>query len=476
MLGPSRGKGIGMLPRPENSHHKYHISTKFARASIRYLGEIASFLGPEEVTFHSQDDKAKVPIGIPAAKKHVPLLMHLEYKVQLPDHDFVVAANHKLIPSVIGDMQVMPRKLTGDAVSYNDPTYIAIRSAKHTGSSAFHHLIDMKRIRSLPEFEPSFKNSKNSKKPVMIITVDGGPDENTRYSNTIACAIDYFVSEELDALFIATNAPGRSAFNRCERRMSPLSKELSGVILEYEHFGNHLDQNGKTVDPELELKNFEHAGEVLAEIWSGLVINGHLVVSEYIKHNTPPMPINKPEEWKAGHMRQSQYFLQIIKCHDENCCTPFRSSYMSIVRDRFLPPPLAVIQGKDGLQWATIPYDLACPSLDDSELKKRICGECDIYFGSIKEMTSHKRMCKRRFVDLHTTTEEPRIAKVRPKRIAATRQKEYLCAQEYQDLEWLAFDEVDTTGLEVPEEVGPTSGTPILPENCDLDINEVGDD
>ena len=181
---------------------------------------------------------------------------------------------------------------------------------------------------------------------------------------------------------------------------------------------------------------------------------------------------------------------------------------MSIVRDRFLPPPLAVIVGKDGLQWAksddknatyltlhqnlvigerllplsvqkkfpTIPYDLACPSLDDSELKKRICDECDMYFGSIQEMTSHKRMCKRRFVDLHTTTEEPRIAKVRPKRIAATRQKEYLCALEYQDLEWLAFDEVDTTGLEVPEEVGLTSGTPILPENCDLDINEVEDD
>ena len=118
---------------------------------------------------------------------------------------------------------------------------------------------------------------------------------------TIACAIDYFVSEELDALFIATNAPGRSAFNRCERRMSPLSKELSGVILEYEHFGNHLDQNGKTVDPELELKNFEHAGEVLAKIWSGLVINGHPVVSEYIKDNTLAMPINKPEEWKAEH-------------------------------------------------------------------------------------------------------------------------------------------------------------------------------
>ena len=131
------------LSRPENSLHKNHVATKFARTSIRYLEEIAGFLDPEECTFHSEDDKAKVPIGLPAAKKHVPLLMHLEYKVLLPDHDFTVGALHKLIPSVIGVMEILPKKLTGDAVTYNGPTYIAIRSGKHTGSSAFHYLTDI---------------------------------------------------------------------------------------------------------------------------------------------------------------------------------------------------------------------------------------------------------------------------------------------------------------------------------------------
>ena len=117
----------------------------------------------------------------------------------------------------------------------------------------------------------------------MVITVDGGPDENPRYSNTVRCAIDYFVSEGLNALFIATNAPGRSAFNRCERRIAPLSKELSGGILDHEHFGSHLDNQGNTIDPELELKNFEFVGEILSEIWSKLVIDGHPVVAEYIR-------------------------------------------------------------------------------------------------------------------------------------------------------------------------------------------------
>ncbi|XP_059146852.1 rho-associated protein kinase 1-like [Physella acuta] len=40
----------------------------------------------------SVDGKAKVPIGLAAANKQAPLQMWLEYKVRLPDHDFVIAA------------------------------------------------------------------------------------------------------------------------------------------------------------------------------------------------------------------------------------------------------------------------------------------------------------------------------------------------------------------------------------------------
>ena len=70
----------------------------------------------------------------------------------------------------------------------------------------------MKLIRSLDIFDGSFKNNDEAK-PVMIVMVDGGPDENPRYKKTIECAIDYFLSEHLDAFFLATNVPGRSAFN-----------------------------------------------------------------------------------------------------------------------------------------------------------------------------------------------------------------------------------------------------------------------
>ena len=60
------------------------MSTEFAISSIRTLEEIAASLGPEEVTFHSINDKAKTPIGITVAKKQTPLFMHMEYVQAIP--------------------------------------------------------------------------------------------------------------------------------------------------------------------------------------------------------------------------------------------------------------------------------------------------------------------------------------------------------------------------------------------------------
>lgn len=70
---------------------------------------------------------------------------------------------------------------------------------------------------------------------------------------------------------VATHAPGQSAYNAVERRMAPLSKDVSGIILPYDAYGNHLDKSGRTVDDELEKRNFAAAGEALAEVWSSSV-------------------------------------------------------------------------------------------------------------------------------------------------------------------------------------------------------------
>ena len=110
----------------KNSKHKNHPCANFAKATINALEELAGLLGPREVAFHSQDGKAKVLIEITAASMQAPLLMDMEYKVILSDHDSVAASQHKLIPSVIADMQLRENDFSGDAVTYTGPTYCAI--------------------------------------------------------------------------------------------------------------------------------------------------------------------------------------------------------------------------------------------------------------------------------------------------------------------------------------------------------------
>ncbi len=153
--------------------------------------------------------------------------MHVEYRVSLPDHDWVVAERHKLIPSVYAGINIQPNGLgERQAVVYSGPTYIAIRSGKHSSSTAFSHAFDFEKLLLLPEFDSITKSGvERLVKPVVVFTVDGGPDENPRYQKVIKVGIHHFVKHDLDALFIATNAPGRSAFNRVERKMAPLSKE-----------------------------------------------------------------------------------------------------------------------------------------------------------------------------------------------------------------------------------------------------------
>ena len=63
--------------------------------------------------------------------------------------------------------------------------------------------------------------------------------------------------------------------------MYHLSKALTGVILEHDKYGNHLDSNGKTVDKELEIRNFTAAGQTLCSIWNELMIDGFATTAEF---------------------------------------------------------------------------------------------------------------------------------------------------------------------------------------------------
>lgn len=338
--------------------------------------------------------------------------------------------------------------------------------------------------------------------------MDGGPDENPRYQKVIETAIHHFKKQNFDAVFVATNAPGRSSFNRVERRMAPLSRELAGLILQHDHYGSHLDNSGKTTDAELEKKNFEHAGSTLAEVWNSVIVDDHPIVAEYIdplsSELNDELHLNVADQNSfSEHVRTSQYFLQIVKCNNLICCTAPRSSYFSIVPSRFLPGPVPLFQTlESGLRatershfekhsfpslflslnlsrellprstrsFKSLPYDLYNPSVQ-SQLTERICKNFSLYFASKVMLNTHMRIHKN---EKNAPAQVEIQTRIRPIRVAARRQREMMVIianseNGPEDAEWIEEDELDLSGRipGYPVEANNTS-VPLMPI-CSID-------
>ena len=129
--------------------------------------------------------------------------------------------------------------------------------------------------------------------------------------------------------------------------MAPLSKLTTEIVLPFETLGSHLDSNKKTVDEELENKNFQEAGKILPEVWKNVTIDGYPVIANHVplpEQKRKAMEIEKSAKLIAQHLRQSQYTMQIIKCDfaRRSCCLLFRSNYREFFADRLLPAPISL--------------------------------------------------------------------------------------------------------------------------------------
>ncbi|CAF2689575.1 unnamed protein product [Rotaria sp. Silwood2] len=227
------------------------------------------------------------------------------------------------------------------------------------------------------------------------ITVDGGPDENSRFPKTLVAAIRKFRKYNLDTLFVLTHAPGQSAYNIVERRTAPLSDDLAGLILPHDHFSTHLNDS--------------------AEVWCGSVIDEYPAVAEYI--DSPASTLDKlrlievnlimndildrvceeeaeepiehqvgqsdeycqervrpphittdgellrdepkydiDEYWCATHVLQTQYTIQIVRCNSISCCGLRHSNYIQVFPHRFLSAPVAFERTPRGIAMAECDY------------------------------------------------------------------------------------------------------------------------
>lgn len=132
---------------------------------------------------------------------------------------------------------------------------------------------------------------------------------------------------------------------------------------------------------------------------------------------------------------------------------------------------------KDKNQFPILPYDYHCPSVQ-SDLKERICPECNIYFASKKNLKDHRQ-------NVHPKERQSRASRKRNlKKVVTKRNNEALCIifddlTGAEDSERVDQDEIDTDVTDIneniPEPIDESSkpDIPIIPSIEDWLTNDL---
>ena len=229
------------LRKPQNDLRKKHSAGHFAMASVKQVDEFASLSPASFVFYLSQDDKARVSLGLPISKKQTAILMHPEYKVSLPDHDFPVGeiANCSLPCMQRAWKRIMEKWDTVVQHSLLSGTQNTIRVVH---SPTWKILIS----NQLWRIQGSLHERRWSKASGVHIRWWWSRWSTEKWEND---GISYSeLHRPQHALFVITHAPGSSTYNKVKRRMASLSKFTAEIILPFDTFGSHLDSSNKPVD------------------------------------------------------------------------------------------------------------------------------------------------------------------------------------------------------------------------------------
>src|SRR5690348_3797843 len=95
---------------------------------------------------------------------------------------------------------------------------IFIRPQWFLNTSSVTHMADLLSMMKNPVLNEALKYE-NEVKLILVLLVDGGPDENPRYLKNIKEYCKFFLELNLDYFTIQTHAPGQSAYNSVECSM-----------------------------------------------------------------------------------------------------------------------------------------------------------------------------------------------------------------------------------------------------------------
>ncbi|CAJ0841884.1 11266_t:CDS:2 [Entrophospora sp. SA101] len=206
----------------------------------------------------SQDDKAKIGLGVPAVGRTFHTLQSVHEPVCVADHDFPVGNGQKLVPSVY--LMIKPNESNDELRTGQLAIFVCHQWS--LGTSSHTHMQDLESFTLYPQYDDVLKIN-GEIRPIWVLLVDGRPDENPRHLKNIKT---YYY------LTVRTHAPGQSKYNPVERGMATLSGKLTG----------------KVINPDLALQNFRYAGEALCNIWHHDLIFGKGVDARYVEELVNP--------------------------------------------------------------------------------------------------------------------------------------------------------------------------------------------
>ncbi|CAG8839327.1 33584_t:CDS:2, partial [Gigaspora margarita] len=180
---------------------KDHSNRYYCLASIKGARQFVCTF-PNVSVIISQDNKAKIDLEILAVGRIFYTLQSASEPVQLPDHDFVCENSQKLILLV----------------------YLIIKPNKENDDLQTEQYSEALKIN-------------NEIKPILVLLVNGGPNESSRHFKNIE---SYF--------------------------MAILLGKLAGIILLIDYFEKHLDSQNNINDTNLVAQNFNYTRMMLYDI------------------------------------------------------------------------------------------------------------------------------------------------------------------------------------------------------------------
>ncbi|GES72486.1 uncharacterized protein LOC106141435 [Rhizophagus clarus] len=298
-----------------------HVDEHYCLAAVKGV-KMFALTFPQDIMLISQDDKAKVPLGMAAIGQTFKAIQTINEFVSVPDHDFPKASKHKLIPSVY--LLINPSNSNNSLCS--SKVQIFIRLEYFLGTSCKTHMVDLMSITKEEPFH-EFTHNEDSVKPFWCLLTDGGPDENPRFLVNISKYLLLFKKLDLDYLTVWTYMPKQSAYNLVEQSMISLSGKLAGIELDVFAYGHHLgsiNEKVTIINDDLGCRNFKHVGKRLCELWSHDQINGHPVITTYVeKHDWTDFLDIEEDQPRAPEIynilsTHNGFLPPVIKGHDRH--------------------------------------------------------------------------------------------------------------------------------------------------------------